>query len=317
MESNSSQSGGYAPKLKSFHEFSIWKPLMFGYLAQHNLSEILRPNWAIPGPPRNGAVDLRSQAISKDERVYGHLIASMSDFPILLNKVLALPTLNHMKPDFVASGSTLLKAMEKVIMENPSEAFYTSVETQISAFSQGSKPIPKFISELDNLFSQLPERLAYSDAKKMFTLRRGLHADYKAYSDALAATMGITYTNMCESLMGEYNHKEAILSLQAASNTEITKNMIHHQNESSESANFAKRGFKHTRDSRPKSVDKKRHEGKCFTCGKSGHFSNQCWHNNGNGNGKRKSNYETTPSTVSKVGRSNQFKRDRTVVYKK
>ena len=282
------------PKLRAAQEFPSWRRDFTGHLAQHCLVDVINSAFAIPAlrvgnTPAAAAANIeREKALQKDERVYGYLVAALTEFPTLRNQLMDDPTLSLTEAGVLPSGSNMYKALVKEIQDNSSEAFYSAIETKISSFTQQSKPMPIYISELDNLFDQLPKRLLYTDSKKMLTLRKGAHKDYESFVKALFATAGITYAKLCSSLINEFHTQQAIVEGQAAALTESNKKEVAHTDEKEESANYVNSNKRqrshhgHDRNHRDRGGSRNPHlpsqsVKNCYNCGKPGHFAAECW----------------------------------------
>jgi len=281
------------PKLRAAQVFPSWKRDFTGHLAQHCLVDVINSAFVIPAlrvgnTPAAVAANIdREKALQKDERVYGFIVSALNEFPTLRSKLMDDPTLSLSEPNILPSGSNMYKALIKELTENPNEAFYSAIETKIGTFTQKAKPMPMYIAELDNLFAQLPERLQYSDGKKLFTLRKGLHKDYESFAISLSATTGITYAKMCSSLISEFHHQEAVTQEQAVSLTEGNKHVIARIEEQkaesefsqTESANFATNFQKHRRleqDNHDNHNSAHRFDITCYNCNNSGHIARHC-----------------------------------------
>ena len=278
------------PKLRAAQEFPSWRRDFTGHLAQHCLVDVINSAFAIPAlrvgnTPAAAAANIeREKALQKDERVYGYLVAALTEFPTLRNQLMDDPTLSLTEAGVLPSGSNMYKALVKEIQDNSSEAFYSAIETKISSFTQQSKPMPIYISELDNLFDQLPKRLLYTDSKKMLTLRKGAHKDYESFVKALFATTGITYAKLCSSLINEFHTQEAIIQEQAVSFTENNKHQLAHLEEQKvesesahiESVNFVTNSSKHRRFEQDNHNSAHRSDIICYNCNNSGHIARHC-----------------------------------------
>ena len=62
-----------------------------------------------------------------------------------------------------SSGSTLLKALNTEILENPNHAIYETIKNRIEAFKQNSTPLLQAILDIEKLYSLLPDNLRPND----------------------------------------------------------------------------------------------------------------------------------------------------------
>ena len=254
------------PLLKANHEFPSYKRNFLSYLASEGCSSVIQLHWKAP---------------------IGLVLQSLREFPTLRNRLMDLEELEitEAKP---ASGSKAWKALHDEIINNPCDAVYDAIESKIEMFSQGSKQMPIYLKELNDLFSQLPTKLAYSESKKIRILRTGVHKDYEMFLKALHATPAITYDLMCSSLLTEHHNQEVITQGKASALTESNKHALAQASESDDAANFVdykrQRGHGRGQDRRynrdygqyrPKQPVEDKVK-VCYNCNKPGHFANKC-----------------------------------------
>jgi hypothetical protein len=210
MDSHSSF--GKEPKLRSLPEIPNWIHNIMGYCSSLNLSSLLLSTWTIPDEPVGNSVQAnairseRQNKLKQDERCFGILLNSLSEFSDLRNNLMKLPTLNPSDAlTFVPRGSLLYRAIIDAGLSNAGDAYYRGILEEISACKQGSKSYPDHSKELDNLFAQLPESLAYSDAMKRSILQSSIHPDLNTMATASSLQAGITYSMMSSHLLGEHH----------------------------------------------------------------------------------------------------------------
>lgn len=283
---------GKEPKLRSLPEIPNWMGNILGYCSSLNLSSLLLSNWSIPNEPvgNNAAANAiraeRELKLKQDERCYGIMLNCLSEFPDLRSRLMKLPTLNPTEIlTFVPRGSLMYRAIIDAGLTNAGDAYYRGILDEIMHCKQGSKSLPDHLKELDNLFAQLPESLAYSDAMKRTTLQSSIHLDFENMATASSLQPGISYSIMSSHLLGEYHRQVTKRKSEAALLTEVSKHKVAATEETAAAANFANlhggrasynKRYRGRPDIKPPEP-KAKFSGTCNHCKKVGHKKADCW----------------------------------------
>ncbi len=282
MENNSSS--GKEPKLRALYQVSNWRHEFFAFCIQKDLMEPLLSNF-----------DANTAAlITKNRLVYGYCLSALSDFTDLRDRMMNIDTLNPANPEtFVPDGSLLFRSIVEEGLVNAGEAYYQGVLSSIDQCSQGVRPFPDFVKELNDLYKQLPASLTPSDALKRVKLRRAIHQDLSVMATASSLKPNITYDGLCSDLLGEYYQQAANKRTSAAALTESTKLVTAATSEET-IANYSnfhggrtaiknRKLHHHRHDSRHddrqnySQTIKKPFTGTCFNCKKTGHRIADCY----------------------------------------
>lgn len=214
MENEPQHSSGKEPKLTALHQIPNWKHDFFASMIKKDLMEPLIPNFVA------NTVQLRT----KNRMVYGHCLSSLSDFPDLRDRMLKVATLDPSEPaTFIPDGSLLFRRIVQEGLENAGDAYYQGILTHIHELRQGSQTFPVFITELNNLFKQLPATMMPSDALKKVILRKAIHPDLNMMATASCLKQNCTYDGLCSDLLGEHHQQLVSKKTSAAALTETTK----------------------------------------------------------------------------------------------
>ena len=117
--------------------------------------------------------------------------------------------------------------------------YYREILDEIMHCKNESKSLPDHLSELDNLFEQLPEASAYCDAMKRTTLQSSIHLDFENMATASSLQRGITYSVMASHLLGDNHRLSSKRKAEAKSLTEASKHKLASTEETNAAANFA------------------------------------------------------------------------------
>ena len=304
---------GKEPKLRSLPEIPNWINNIMGFCSSLNLSSLLLSNWSIPDEPvGNSAAAIatrteRQLRLKQDERCYGIMLNCLSDFSDLRNRLMKLPTLNPSDAlTFVPRGSLLYRAIVDAGLTNAGDAYYRGILDEISACKQGSKSFPDHLKELDNLFAQLPDALAYSDTMKRSILQSSIHPDFNTMATVSSLQPGVTYSLMSSHLLGEHHRLSTKRKSEAAALTESSKNKVAIVEEKEAVANYSNLHGGRTaynkrhrgRDESKQSDPKVKFVGSCHNCKKVGHKKADCWAKGGPK--ERKSNEKDSKKRATK-----------------
>ena len=286
---------GKEPKLRSLPEIPNWINNIMGYCSSLNLSSLLLSNWSIPDEPVGNSVAAnatrteRQLKLKQDERCYGIMLNCLSEFSDLRNRLMKLPTLNPSDAlTFVPRGSLLYRAIVAAGLSNAGDAYYRGILDEISACKQGSKDYPDHAKELDNLFAQLPDSLAFSDAMKRSILQSSIHPDLNTMATASSLQPGITYSIMSSHLLGEHYRLATKRKSEAAALTEASKNKVAIIEDKEPVANYSNFANLHGgrtaynkrnrgRENFKQTDTKAKFSGTCNNCKKVGHKKADCW----------------------------------------
>ena len=295
---------GAVPKLRDKKDYVVWKSEFEGFADQHGFRDIMRgwvegPVVIEPIPGAAQAILLKNFDIAEGNRVravefntkmkkgFGCLKQAVAEMPILFDAI------NRAYPNVGDLRGAWTLVTER--MESQDLNVQGTIEDKIKNVKQGATSMTEYAATLAILYSQLT--VQPSDQSKKLQFARGLHKDYKHYSDSQIGTAADapTYDRFVTLREAYYEKEMHNAQLEANRTTDSRAAELHCE---AESANFARakyggrgRGFRgggrgiagrgrgrfaSPRDAGTSNSNKRKLHSICFNCKKKGHYEREC-----------------------------------------
>ena len=246
-DSASTISGESMPYLEQLHGYRRYALLRDIYLTRHNCEDVLnKPQIVPPEAPNNAnaetkalAAERRKEYFKMQGKAFGIIAMTLSRCGNLMEDIYnADPTLRPGSGERT-SGSKLIDAVEKYVLQNKSSGLYATYTQQLQSLRLNQfKNVEALITELNNLYTMTDQSIKANDGMKIAQLGVALGVDYHGWMRINAYTDGATYVNVCEMLRNQELNGTAVQNGAKATESELKKSAAKEES-NSEAANYS------------------------------------------------------------------------------